>query len=87
MNFGFQVSPNPVNASNGSVLLSLKKNADVRIEVLDILGHLVSQSSKMMMTKGESNHPLNLQGLSNGIYLVRVQVDGEQLTQRVILQQ
>jgi len=86
MNFGFQVSPNPVKANNGTVLISLKKNADVRIDILDILGHVVGQTSEMTMTKGESNHALNLQGLSNGLYLVRVQVDGEQLTQRVILQ-
>jgi|GEM_PF-855988 len=87
MNFGFDVLPNPVTADNGTILISLKKNANVRVEVLDIMGHLVSQASQVMLSKGEHSQPLNLQGLANGLYLVRLNVDGEQLTRRVVLQQ
>jgi hypothetical protein len=85
--FSINVYPNPMNSVGGQLYLNLKKNADVTIEVTDMTGKVVSSKSQSKLYPGEYNYPINLNGLSNGIYNVRVLVDGDQITKRIVLEQ
>lgn len=86
-NFNVMVYPNPMNSSNGQLYLNLKQNADVQVDVLDMMGRIVFSNNQIKLQQGEYVYPLNMEGLSNGIYNVRVLVDGEQITRRFVLGQ
>ncbi len=79
----FSVSPNPTSG-NLNINLTLAALADVRLEVLNILGQtLLSQN----IGKVESlSHPLELGNLAQGTYLLRVTIDGESAIRRIVLQ-
>ncbi len=79
----FTVSPNPTSG-NLNINLALADVADVRLEVLNMLGQtLLSQN---IGRTALLSHPLELGNLAQGTYLLRVTIDGESAIRRIVLQ-
>ncbi len=79
----FAVYPNPLE--EGSVVgFTLQNNANIVIDVLDITGRTVAELYRGNMQAGQ--HQQSLQNtLQGGIYFVRVQVDEQVATEKVII--
>lgn len=72
------VFPNPVSAQT-TISYELKDRAQVALQVFDVLGKKVSEIVNTNQTAGDYNHTFDTAkaGLSNGIYLVQLTIDGE----------
>jgi hypothetical protein len=68
------IYPNPAN-DNLNIGLILKKANNVRISYIDILGKTITTENRKM-ERGEYRLQNDISNLSNGVYMVQVQVDG-----------
>jgi len=77
--------PNP---STGDATLQFNLNEDQTclIQVFDATGRLISRQEQAA-TQGENRFPIDLNGLTPGIYLVDMQAGKQKTTQRLVLQQ
>ncbi len=76
--------PNPANNST-TLAIELNDNASVTCSVYNVVGQLL----KIITTNaqaGENNIELNLQNLSSGIYMVKINVGGESSTKKLIIE-
>jgi hypothetical protein len=72
----------PVPSFDGVVFIESKNNQDVtKIEVLDILGNVVSSN----VTKGDSKTKLNLANIPNGNYFVRTFSGNSVSTKKIVI--
>ena len=78
------VYPNPAG-NNVTLSYELSRNSNVEILVYDLLGKEIMQVVNEKQTSGEHRLNLNTILFQNGIYFVRMNVDGEQLTQKLII--
>lgn len=78
------ISPNPVE-NNSYVSFTLKESKKVRVEVRDATGRVVSVVSDGLLSKGEHSVLLNLQSLSNGIYLCHLSSQGDSICKPFVL--
>ena len=80
------VFPNP---AKGDFVISyeLKRRSDVRIDVLDLQGRMISNLSKVdQQHTGKYQLPLTLD-VPNGVYLISMQLDGKISSKKVIIEQ
>lgn len=77
------LSPNPTTGT-ALLRLDLENTADVRLELLNTLG----QSLQIFHVGKVNNltHTLQLEGLANGAYFLRVTIEGETAVRRIVLQ-
>ena len=77
------VYPNP---SNGQFALELKANikAPAQISILNVEGKVVF--AKSLNHQNQSNLSLDLKHLAKGVYLIKVQSDGNTIVKRVLVQ-
>jgi Secretion system C-terminal sorting domain len=81
-----EIYPNPTRDGRATLKLNGLVDMDhaISVEVLDLFGKRVS--SEQFRVNGDSfNTVLNLDGVSSGIYLVNVTVDGVLTTKRISL--
>jgi PKD repeat protein len=76
--------PNPSD-NQTTVHLSLARTESVSVRVLDPLGRLVFSNGTQLLSGGEHNLPLQVPGLTPGIYMVQVQAGGHFQTKRWII--
>ena len=69
-----RVIPNPVE-SNGWVNFNSKPNQAVRISIYNILGEKVQHVFLGMTTTGNQSIPFNTQGLSGGVYFIKLDAE------------
>ena len=74
--------PNPANRLV-TISYSLSKSSTVQISVFDIMGKEVMQVLNKNQNSGEHKLNMNTESLTNGIYFVKMIVNGEQLTQKL----
>lgn len=73
---GFTMYPNP---SNGNTLyFSTVANAELDVQVYDMLG-------KQVINSKVSNNALNISGLNQGIYIVKVTEEGKTATRKLVV--
>jgi len=82
-----RVSPNPVNR-NAVISYSLTESGTVNIDVIDISGRKLANLFSGFRARGNQTLPLNSNGftataLANGIYLLRLQVNGKHQVQKL----
>jgi hypothetical protein len=82
--FPFYIYPNPASES-AVVSFQLVNNSDVKISVYDILGKKVMLGSSENLSAGEHQLNINIARLQNGIYFVKMDVNGEQIIQKLII--
>jgi PKD repeat protein len=80
--FSMNIYPNPAS-NNTTVLYNLPTSASVNIEVLDMLGNVVTSVYSGNQDAGTQSASWNTRNMSTGIYLVRMAVDGKLYTQRL----
>jgi hypothetical protein len=82
----FGLVPNP---SNGEVTVnfSLQDQANIKLEVLDVVGRRVVPAAEFNFGPGEQSIPVNKNGtLSKGIYFVNMSYNGTKLSRKLIIE-
>jgi hypothetical protein len=81
-NFNFSLQPNPT-IDRSLVLLNLKDAGDVQISMLDVSGRLLTQRHLGKLAAGD--HQWQLDSLSAGVYLIRIQAGNTIQTKRLVV--
>jgi hypothetical protein len=76
------LSSDPITA-NAEVIVKLQNAINVRMEIMDILGHVVF-SEERMLSADENRMPINSTSLPSGIYIYRLQTGGEVVSVRFV---
>lgn len=77
-----ELAPNP--ASDYSTLtFDLDNAADVNLSIVDIMGRVVSNETIGNNLNGTFNHTINTTNLTNGLYLVNLNVGGKRVVKRM----
>ncbi|NBC18709.1 MAG: T9SS type A sorting domain-containing protein [Bacteroidetes bacterium] len=76
--------PNPFSETT-TLSFELTTPADVRLRVFDLLGREVATPVRSFLSEGRHTAQLKATGLSNGVYLVRLEANGRVDTQRIIV--
>lgn len=71
-------------SSNAWIQLQTKASANVMVQVVSINGQVIQNINKGNLAQGTYNIPLNLNAASHGIYVVRLIVDKDSYTQKVM---
>jgi hypothetical protein len=58
----------------------------VNVSLLDMLGREVANIANGNLPAGEQQFIVNRNGLARGIYMIRVQAEGEQSVQRIVFE-
>jgi hypothetical protein len=77
------VYPNPVK-DLAKVSLNLKQNANVTVEVTNLVGQQVMSFNKGSMSAGNQTFSVDASQLSSGVYFVSVIVNGQKYTQKMV---
>lgn len=78
----FRVYPNPT-AGEVNLDLSAYTGRAVRLELYDVNGKAVK--TEEIEAVGRAAFRLNLSGLNNGVYVIRVKTEGPDATKRVVV--
>jgi hypothetical protein len=81
-----EVAPNPVS-TNATLSYRLNQSSDVRIEVYDMVGRQVATLANEKQNSGM--HRIQIGDAINqvkGVYFVRLSIDGQSLTKKVLVQ-
>jgi hypothetical protein len=70
---------------NGSLMLSLPSDADVKVNLYDVTGRLVKNLANGRMTAGSHTLQMDGSGLSSGIYLLDVDAGSKHMTRKLVL--
>ena len=77
-----QIGPNPT-AGELNINLSLREAQDVRIDLIDMTGRVISSTD--YGTVQTQSDRMDLSSYANGVYFVRLVVGQEEMTERVLL--
>jgi PKD repeat protein len=80
-----ELYPNPSNTTS-FLNFSLEKDAVVNIRLVDMLGKTVDMIENARLISGEHRYEIATSGLSTGIYLINMSVDGLLYTQKLIVE-
>ena len=75
----FNVYPNPVN--NGVFTIESNLKDDAKFDIFDASGKLIKQGDKLQ--KGENK--INISGVTSGVYLLKINAEGQTLTKKLIV--
>jgi len=78
------VHPNPFN-SRTTLKLELKRDAYVRVQVFNLIGQQVAKILDGVSSEGKYSYPVDGSNWSNGLYILRVQVDKRHECQKMLL--
>ncbi len=80
------IFPNPANET-ATVSYLLNKSGDVKIELVDVLGKKIMESSNVNQTQGEHTFQISKQDLNlrNGVYFVKFSVDNSTITKKLVI--
>jgi hypothetical protein len=77
--------PNPANDAT-NIAINLKKAADVKVEVADVLGNLVYKESKGKLSTGGHMITLNTSNYAKGVYTYTIYTGDFKTTRKMIVQ-
>jgi len=83
--FQLSVAPNPA-AGTTTLAYALPAAATTTIAVQNLLGQTVRQLAPARQAAGAQSQTISLQGLAPGVYLVRLQANGQAQTARLLVQ-
>lgn len=77
------LAPNPAH-NNLSVDYTTSEEGAISIEVYDVIGQLMSNSTNLPVEKGANTILLNVKEYPNGVYVLRVKQGGQATTRRFV---
>jgi len=77
------VFPNPTQ-SNAFMNFDLMKTSDVSIQLIDITGRVLWQEMTLNLSQGSKNMIIPTEGLSPGMYMITIEVNGRTLQRRIM---
>lgn len=77
--------PNPAQG-NAAIWLDIFQSADVRADMFDLTGRMVQPLYQGILPAGSHQIPFDLNGVSKGIYAIRLNINGEWQTRQLIVQ-
>lgn len=77
--------PNPAK-ENVTLTLSLKDNANIRVDLMNQLGQYVKTSYNGFQPQGNNQINLNVENIPSGIYFVNIYIDGVAVAKKLIIQ-
>jgi hypothetical protein len=82
----FSVYPSVIHSGEATVHYSLSQNSSLRVDVTDESGRTVKQLLSAAMPQGTHTFSADLDGLANGIYCIRLAVDGIAQIKKIVIQ-
>ncbi len=79
----FTVFPNPAKGNAANISFTLSESSDVLLELFDLTGRRVSVVFNEKSISGEIKRAIDLSGLVDGSYLLRLNVNGEMTTHKL----
>ena len=73
----FAVYPNPITSNSANAIFKLEKSGDVTIDVLSVDGTLLKTINKGHQEEGIFSEPMDVSGVSEGVYILNLQLDGQ----------
>lgn len=80
--FSVNAYPNPTSDVL-NLSIQLQETAQVQCTIMDLSGRLVYQSTPVEQYAGTSVYPINVSGLASGQYIIRLNVGGEEYSQKM----
>lgn len=80
-----KIYPNPAS-DNAKIAIQLVQSQDVMVDIVDMTGKVVYSASLINVEAGRTEHDLNISGLENGIYTVRLSANGSVYSKRLSIQ-
>ncbi|MBU0984977.1 MAG: T9SS type A sorting domain-containing protein [candidate division Zixibacteria bacterium] len=80
----YQNYPNPFNPTT-TIAFNLSSSADVRLDIIDILGRIVESRDLGILSAGEQRIAFDGSDLASGVYFYRVQADAHAQVRKMIL--
>ncbi len=78
------IYPNPANSTT-FVNYNLTQNSNVSISIHNMLGKEVYSTASVAQSAGEYKTQLDLNGLSDGVYFLKLQTDNKTFTQKLVI--
>lgn len=78
------IHPNPIT-NNANIEFSLNGSTDVNITVFDILGKNITNLFEGEMSSGPHNIQMDVNELNNGVYIVKIQMNNEVVTKKIMV--
>ncbi len=77
------IQPNPVRSNEVNLILVSQKTSDLSIQLYDMNGKVL-RNGQYDLIKGRNELRLNVDDLTNGVYLLKALVDGKVQTHRIL---
>lgn len=74
--------PNPVTGNTLKVMVSINENTNAEINILSLTGQVL-QAQQTTFNLGQNLETIQLNGLSNGVYIVQIKAGSSTLSKRV----
>ncbi|MEO7209322.1 MAG: T9SS type A sorting domain-containing protein, partial [Chitinophagaceae bacterium] len=81
--FDWNILGNPVSG-NSWIQLQLDKSSEVSIQIVSMNGNIIQTINKGNLSAGTFSIPINLSGKSAGLYVVRLMVDGQPYSKKIV---
>ncbi|MFN8367816.1 MAG: choice-of-anchor D domain-containing protein [Candidatus Kapaibacterium sp.] len=81
----YSVYPNPV-FNNAVLKLMLSTESDIMASIYDVLGNEVQTLESVHLLQGEQTLPLQCNGLSSGMYVVRITINNKTYATQLVFQ-
>jgi len=78
------IFPNPAT-SETNLTFATERSADLRISMIDLTGRQLKTFYSGTVPSGKHTQNLNVSGFASGMYLIRIESGGEQLTRRFLI--
>ena len=78
------IHPNPVTAT-ANIEFTIANNSDVNIAVFDILGKQITNLYNGEMSMGSQNITWDVNELNNGVYFVKIQMNNQVVTKKIMV--
>ncbi|MBQ8221784.1 MAG: T9SS type A sorting domain-containing protein [Bacteroidales bacterium] len=82
--FGIEIYPNPI-VSEATINFNVKANANVSYQIYDLSGRMIVNNVLGTYTEGYHKATFNVDGLSSGSYIIKVQAGTESHTAKIIV--
>lgn len=78
------IFPNPAT-SETNLTFATERSADLRISMIDLTGRQLKTFYSGTVPSGKHTQNLNVSGFASGMYLIRIESGGEQVTRRFLI--